>query len=152
MKQLLLLRHAHATEAAPGGIDIDRPLSARGRAEALAAACSIVAAGLRCDALLASPALRTRQTAAIVAGELKLAEPARFAASIYLGDAQALLDALNAHANGATTVLLVAHNPGISELAQRMQAAPPAIELRTAGLCLIDFDAAGEVRQVRLLD
>ncbi|HEY3809543.1 MAG TPA: histidine phosphatase family protein [Steroidobacteraceae bacterium] len=152
MKQLLLLRHAHAQQSSPGGVDIDRPLSARGRAEALAAARSIVAAGLHCDALLASPALRTRQTAAIVAGELGLAEPLRLAASIYLGDAEALLEALGTHADGAASLLLVAHNPGISELAQRLQAAPPAIELRTAGLCLIEFDLAGAVQQVRLLD
>ncbi|HEV7985914.1 MAG TPA: histidine phosphatase family protein [Steroidobacteraceae bacterium] len=140
MKQLLLLRHAHAEDALPGAADIDRPLSVRGRAEALDAAQCIAAAGLRCESLLVSPALRTRETATIVAAELDIAEPPRFDAALYLGNADALLTALQQCADGLRTLLLVAHNPGLNELAQRFQATPPLLELRTAGVCLISFD------------
>ena len=38
MRELILLRHAHADPALPGQADIDRPLSAEGLAEAEAAA------------------------------------------------------------------------------------------------------------------
>ena len=139
-KQLLLLRHAHAEEAPPGSADIDRPLSLRGRAEALDAARCIAAAGLRCESVLVSPALRTRQTAAIVAAELDLAKQPRLDAALYLGNADALLAPLQRCANSLQTLLLVAHNPGLTELAQRFKATPPPVELRTAGLCLITFD------------
>ena len=75
MKRLLLLRHAAAEPADAGTEDIDRPLSPRGRGEALEVADRIARAGLRCDALLVSPALRTRETATIVAAELDLPLP-----------------------------------------------------------------------------
>jgi phosphohistidine phosphatase len=151
MKRLLLLRHAHADEARPGVADIDRPLSTRGRVEALDAARCIAAAGLRCDALLVSPAARTRQTATIVAAELDIAEPPRFDASVYLGNGATLLTALQHCAKPLETLLLVGHNPGLSELAQHFQSVPPPLQLRTAGLCLVSFDGTAAGSKVRLL-
>jgi phosphohistidine phosphatase len=152
MKRLLLLRHAHADEARPGVADIDRPLSPRGRIEALDAARCIAAAGLRCDALLVSPAARTRQTATIVAAELDIAESPRFDASVYLGSGAALLTALEHCAKPRLeTLLLVGHNPGLSELAQHFQSVPPPLQLRTAGLCLVSFDGTAARSEVRLL-
>ena len=139
MRQLLLLRHAQAEPAGPGGTDSDRPLSPTGRLEALEAARCIVDAGFKCQALIASPAVRTRQTASIVAAKLQLEHPPRFEPSFYLGDADALLAPLGALDTGISTLLLVAHNPGISELAQRFKGTPPPLELRTAGLCVITF-------------
>jgi phosphohistidine phosphatase SixA len=85
--------------------------------------------------------VRTRETAVIVAEKLKLEQPPRFEPGFYLGDADALLAPLGALGVGISTLLLVAHNPGITELAQRFQGAPPPLELRTAGLCLVTFNA-----------
>lgn len=142
MRELLLLRHGHA-ELLPGTSDFERPLSPRGRAEALDAAHCIRAAELRCDHLLVSPAVRTRQTAEILIEELGLSAQPQLDPTLYLGDASALLRVI---ANGdarAETLLVVAHNPGISELAQQFAAARPALELRTSGLCLLRFEADG---------
>ena len=142
MKQLLLLRHAHAIEARSEGADFDRPLSPQGRAEALDAAQCILEAQLRCDVLLASPAARSRETATIVAAEFDFADAIAFEPSLYLGDAAALLEAVRHHcANGCETLLMIAHNPGLSEFAQRFKGAPPPVELRTAGLCAVGFAA-----------
>ena len=149
MRRLLLLRHAQAEPAGAGGIDSERPLSPRGRGEALEAARCIGDAGLRCQLLLASPALRTRQTAEIVAATLALEQPVRFDPAFYLGNADALLAPLGALATGISTLLLVAHNPGISELAQRFRGAPPPLELRTAGLCLVTFSPGTDWSDLR---
>lgn len=149
MRRLLLLRHAQAEPAGSGGADSDRPLSPRGRVEALEAAHCIADAGLKCQALLASPAVRTRETAAIVAAELQLQQLPRFEPGFYLGDADALLAPLGTLDAGISTLLLVAHNPGISELAQRFQRAPPPLELRTAGLCLVIFNAGTDWSDLR---
>jgi phosphohistidine phosphatase len=139
MKQLLLLRHAHAEEARPGLEDIDRPLSLRGRAEALDAAQCIAEAGLRCDAVLVSPAVRATETATIVGAELDLVAGLCFEPALYLGTAEALLAPLRRCPSGLETVLVVGHNPGLSAFAQRFNSVGPAIELRTAGLCAITF-------------
>jgi phosphohistidine phosphatase len=141
VKQLLLLRHGQAVEAQRDMTDMDRPLSPRGRAEVLDAAQCIADSRLRCDALLASPAVRTRETATIVAAELDFSEAIIFEPSIYLGDAAALLTALRRCPKTSETLLMVGHNPGISELAQRFKGTPPPVELRTAGLCSVAFAA-----------
>jgi phosphohistidine phosphatase len=139
MKRLLLLRHANAEPADAGTEDIDRHLSARGRSEALDAAECIARAGLRCDALLVSPALRTRETATIVAAELNLPPGLTIEPDLYTGDPAALLRPLGRCPERYATVMIVGHNPGISELAQRFKQNPPPVELRTAGLCVISF-------------
>ncbi len=149
MKRLLLMRHAHAEAAAVGTDDIDRHLSLRGRGEALDAADCIARAGLRCDALLVSPALRTRETATIVAAELDLPLQLTIEPELYPGDPALLLRPLSRCPAEYATVMIVGHNPGISELAQRFQHDPPPAELHTAGLCMISFPAAVRWNQLR---
>ena len=62
MRDLLLLRHAHADAAGAGQSDLARPLSATGRDEARAAGDWLREHGLRPDRVLCSPAARTRDT------------------------------------------------------------------------------------------
>ena len=61
MRQLILLRHAHAESATAGQDDIARPLSATGLAEARAAGDWLREHGLRPDRVLCSTAARTRE-------------------------------------------------------------------------------------------
>jgi phosphohistidine phosphatase len=141
MKRLLLLRHAHAEPADAAAEDIDRPLSARGRGEALDVAQCIAGARLRCDALLVSPATRARETATIVAAQLDFPQGLTLEPELYPGDPASILRQLSRCPHGISTVVIVGHNPGITELAQRFNATPPPVELRTAGLCVIAFPA-----------
>jgi phosphohistidine phosphatase len=137
---LLLLRHAEADAAESGLADIDRPLSVRGRTQALDAADCIAAAELRIDAMLVSPALRTRETAIIVAAELDITDELRFEPALYLGTPDELLPAVQRCAADTETVLMVGHNPGLSALAQQFMGGSQRIELRPAGLCRIQFE------------
>jgi phosphohistidine phosphatase len=137
---LLLLRHAEADAAESGLADIDRPLSVRGRTEALDAADCIAAAELRIDAMLVSPALRTRETAIIVAAELDITDELRFEPALYLGTPDELLPPVRRCAADSQTVLMVGHNPGLSALAQQFMGGTQRIELRPAGLCRIQFE------------
>lgn len=118
MRELILLRHAHAESATPGQDDALRPLSGVGREEATAAARWLREQGLVPDRVLVSPAARTRQTADAVVAELGL--PAyEEQAAIYdasPGDLMALADA---HRD-ATRLLMVGHNPGFEQLAALM--------------------------------
>lgn len=138
MKQLLLLRHGEAQVAA-GSKDFDRALTLQGRGEVTQAIDCILRAALRVDATLVSPARRTRETAAIVHAALKVRidyEP-----TLYLGAPDTLLQAVHRCRTDALSLLLVGHNPGISELAQQLTA-DHDIALRTAGLCCITLPAA----------
>jgi phosphohistidine phosphatase len=137
---LLLLRHAEAEAAHPALADMDRPLSERGRGEALDAAECIAAADLRVDTMLVSPALRTRETATIVAAELDVGDAPHFEPTLYLGAPDALLLPVQRCPADAQTVLLVGHNPALSALAQKFMGGTQRIELRPAGLCRIEFE------------
>ena len=62
MRELILLRHAHAEPGAAGQADFDRPLSSQGLAEAEAAGRWLADQGLVPDRVLCSPARRARET------------------------------------------------------------------------------------------
>ena len=117
MRELILLRHAHAGSHTTGPDDRDRVLSEVGVQEARAAGAWLREQGLLPDRVLCSPAARTRETLAVL-GDLGVVE-VREEPSIYEaspGTLAALVDA-NRDAN---RLLLVGHNPGLEQLAALM--------------------------------
>src|SRR3546814_3844287 len=70
MRELILLRHAHAEPPATGQSDLDRPLSAEGNAEAEAAGRWLQEQRLVPDLVLCSPSRRTRETLEAVLGQV----------------------------------------------------------------------------------
>src|SRR3546814_10510671 len=70
MRELILLRHAHAEPPAAGQSDLDRPLSAEGNAEAEAAGRWLREQRLVPDLALCSPSRRTRETLEAVLGQV----------------------------------------------------------------------------------
>lgn len=114
MRELILLRHAHADPANAGQDDLQRPLSGIGRSEALAAGEWLRAQGLKPDRVLCSPAVRTRQTLEAL-GELGDAQVLEGAA-IYEASPGTLAALVDANQDAAC-LLLVGHNPGLEQLA-----------------------------------
>ncbi|MEH0938452.1 SixA phosphatase family protein [Micromonospora psammae] len=124
-RTLVLLRHA---KAEPGGSapDTDRRLTARGHADAAAAGAWLARHVLLPDVVICSAARRTRQTwhgvALGMTGSPPEGGPAgpvpvvRFEATAYEAQPEELLGLLRAVDPAVGTVLLVAHNPGISLL------------------------------------
>jgi phosphohistidine phosphatase len=141
MKQLILLRHAEAQAQRPGLADFDRSLTDHGRTEALDAADCLRRATVRIDALLASPALRAKETALIVAARLDYNHALLYEPVLYQGEATALLDPLQQCGSIVQTVLMVGHNPTLSALARHM-----AGDLEVAAVAAIDGRAANEAR------
>ncbi len=152
IKRLALLRHAEAEPSRPDLPDAERRLNRRGRTEATEAAHCLTLAGLQVDALLLSPAVRTRETARILARELAVRVDPRLEPGMYLGSPEALWQALRHCGEEDSTVLMIGHNPGLSAFARQFQRPfhqgedPP--ELRTAGLCLVEFAAGGSWQEL----
>jgi phosphohistidine phosphatase len=131
---LTLVRHAHAEWPGYSGRDFDRPLTPKGMKDALATARAIRSAGLLPAVLLASPARRTRDTATVLARELELAADAlHFEDGLYNASAAALEAAARKAAAQGDHVLVVAHNPGISEFARQLSGDPESKPLKPAG-------------------
>ncbi len=116
MHDLLVLRHAQAEPATAGVDDTERPLSARGRAQADATGQWLSRHAPRPDRVLCSPATRTRATAARVLEALApAAPPVTIVDAIYEATPGTLMALLDSHAEAAC-VLLVGHNPGLEHL------------------------------------
>jgi phosphohistidine phosphatase len=125
-RTLVLLRHAKAEPARDDAPDVERPLSARGHADAAAAGAWLARHTLLPDVVLCSATRRTRQTWHGVAMGMTGSPPeggptgsspvVRYEAAAYQARPEDLLDLVRGVPDDAGTVLLVAHNPGISLL------------------------------------
>jgi phosphohistidine phosphatase len=114
---LYILRHGIAEEAAPGGDDRRRRLTAVGRARMHDAALGLARLEMQLDTLLTSPLPRAAETAAIVATVLRLKQEPRELAALAAGvPAVETLQALRP-TQGQAAVMIVGHEPGLSELA-----------------------------------
>ncbi len=124
MRRLILMRHATAGPSL--GEDLARTLTAQGVREAAAAGRALAARGLNPDVVLVSPARRTQETWETMAD---LFPNARMETQLRLYDASAdiLMDAAEDEID-VETVMLIAHNPGLHQLAYNLstRAARPA--------------------------
>jgi len=142
MPDLILLRHAAAKPAAAGATDFERPLSGRGRSAAARAAQRLRGSGGAIDRLLYSPARRTQETAGILARELALGEDALLAVPELYAASAAAIRAVVKNKRGTTAVLLVVgHNPGISDLGRELVRGLAPEGLSTAAFWRFSFDA-----------
>jgi phosphohistidine phosphatase SixA len=119
MRELILLRHAHAesapTEAVADQTDIDRPLSRQGIAEAEAAGRWLKEHGYLPDRVLVSPARRTRETLEEVLKQLGYVEQ-RQEQRIYDATPGTLMQVAD-ELRDVARVMLVGHNPGLEQMA-----------------------------------
>ncbi len=114
MRELILLRHAHAEPAVSGQADLDRPLSPVGLAEAEAAGKWLKENNLLPDCVMYSPSRRTRETLEAVMTAIGYVEK-RLEDRIYEatpGTLAALVD----ERRDLDRVLIVGHNPGLEQL------------------------------------
>lgn len=151
MKTLLLFRHAKSDH--PGGLsDHERPLASRGRRDAPDVAQWIADKGLVPEKVLCSDSARTRQT-------LRLAldrwtdEPrghtpeVGYRPGLYLASPARILSLVAAEGDAADSIMVVAHNPGMHDLAQALAepASTPAHrrlarKFPTAAVAVLTFD------------
>jgi phosphohistidine phosphatase len=132
-KRLSLVRHANAEQDADVR-DFERPLSRKGRGEAEEVAKRFLERAHVPDLILASAAVRTRETAEIFARVLNM--PARLIQaedSLYLADGEHILASIRGAGPRVGHLLVIGHNPGISAAA--ISLAPETIntDLPTCG-------------------
>jgi phosphohistidine phosphatase len=120
LKTLLLVRHALADPGEGGMADQARPLSARGRLDASEMGRRLVARSLPPDVIVSSAAVRARDTAELIAAELGVERSAiRVSAALYNASSDELLDEVTRLDDALGCAMMVAHNPGLAELANR---------------------------------
>jgi phosphohistidine phosphatase len=147
MLRLILLRHATAATQASGS-DAERPLTQRGRHEALRVGDYLASHGLFPDLAVVSTAKRTRETLELALETF--GEPCPVAAEprLYLAEALMLLDLMRATPPFVQLLLAVGHNPGFHDYAMMMTGHGDPLTRRrleagfpTASFAVIDVDA-----------
>jgi phosphohistidine phosphatase len=151
MDRLILLRHGEAERDSQSGEDFDRALATKGREESAATGRALAEMGLIPDLVIASAALRTRETWLSVAPAFPRAK-VRFEDELYLAEAETIRRIADAAGEGCGAVMVVGHNPGLQELALALliegAAAPGAVAkarngFPTGGAAVFLIDANG---------
>ncbi len=144
---IFILRHGIAVEPGAPGFenDSERPLVPKGERRLRAAAAAMKKMELSFDLILSSPFLRAKQTAEIVAGELKLKKKRLefFDGLVPGGSSKALIQALNELKPAPENVLLVGHEPYLSRLIGLLLTGgtdAAAIEMKKGGLCKLEVE------------
>ena len=141
MKQLILFRHAKSSwdDALD---DVDRPLAARGERDAPRMGKRLKARHARPALILTSHAARARRTAELIARALGAGpELLRIDKALYLASPDALLGVVAKQNDARACVLLVGHNPGLTELVNRLLPDLALDNLPTSGVVAIDLAA-----------
>jgi phosphohistidine phosphatase len=116
VKMLYLLRHLKSSWDDDTLADHDRPLAPRGRKAGQRMARHLQTAGVTPELVLCSPSVRTRQT--LEAVREAIGEPdARFPGELYAASREELLAVLRGVEPDVASVLVIAHNPGLEDLA-----------------------------------
>ncbi len=151
---LLLVRHAKSSWKQPELDDIDRPLNKRGRRDAPEMGRRLRQRSLSPDRIVSSPSARTMATAEAIAEAVSYPSDAIvMEEDLYAAVGQEVLDVIAATDDAVRTLMVVTHNPVITELANRFSNLPidnvPTCGVLTVELTdwdspeeglLIDFD------------
>jgi phosphohistidine phosphatase len=143
---LYLLRHGIAAEPGAAGFepDSERPLTAKGKNRLRTTAKAMVELDLSFDLILSSPFLRAKQTAEIIAESLKLKKQLRFSDVLTPdGNPKALIRQLNELKPVPENVLLVGHEPYLSQLIALLTVGETgvAIDLKKGGLGKLEAES-----------
>jgi len=135
---LFALRHGIAVDLGTEGCvrDPERVLTPKGEKKTRRVAKAIKEMELSFDLLLSSPYVRARQTADIVADELGM-DVELTDALIPRAEIQKLLQALESHRPAPQNVMIVGHEPHLSELVGYLLAGADRsfVTLKKSGFC-----------------
>jgi phosphohistidine phosphatase len=139
MKTLLLVRHAKTAPAGLGQTDHARALEDSGVTDAGKLAHYLRNKGLSPQQIIVSSANRTQTTAQILLTALDSDDiDVVVSDELYLADAAFLFEVLQNVSDEVHTLMIVGHNPGLSEFAQRFDQSLDG--LRPAQMLRVEFD------------
>jgi phosphohistidine phosphatase len=125
VKVLYLLRHAKSDWRADGLPDAERPQSERGIRAAPLVGAAMRKAGIAPALVLCSPARRSIDTWTLLAPELRRQIPVKTMRSLYLASPSRILAMVRRLPSSLDSVLVLAHNPGLHNLALALAGPDP---------------------------
>ena len=140
---LILMRHAKSTWDDPLLSDEERPLNDRGRAAAPLIARWLAEKGHVPQKVVTSAAVRTQETWARMAPMMPGEAALEVTPALYLAGAEMITNVIKTQTS--SPLLILCHNPGIADFAERIVKTPPTHKdfrrYPTAATTVITFDA-----------
>lgn len=141
MKTLTVFRHAKSSWSDPSLPDRERPLSGRGERDATDMGARLRARGHTPDLILTSHAVRALSTAQAIAAALGMdASSIAVERRLYLAAPEAVLDVLAEQDDRIGHIVVIGHNPGLTELVNRLLPTFGLDDMPTAGVVTLSID------------
>ena len=125
--------------------DHDRPLNKRGRRDGPRMGRLIATQQIVPDLILSSTAERARQTAEAVAGVCDCGDRIELIDSLYLADAETIIQVLHGVADRYETLMAVGHNPGIEQLLAALTHADMTMPTAALAELRLNIDRWGDI-------
>jgi phosphohistidine phosphatase len=112
------MRHAKSDWADAGKSDFDRPINKRGEKSAIRIGQWMVENDRLPQKIISSAAIRAKQTTELVVKQFNSKGPDEliYEKDLYLADPNTLLEFIQLNKNDVSSLMIVAHNPGLEQL------------------------------------
>jgi len=141
MKTLLLMRHSIAILENIETIDKDRSLTKAGFLVAEKAVSFLNKEKINIDLIIHSNAVRTTQTAKVVYDNFHSKTKIISNPDLYYAKEDEMLDIIRSTENKVNNLMIVGHNPTISNLANDLIEQPDIGNFSPGAIAIIEFDA-----------
>ena len=139
-KVLILVRHSRPESRVSSFKDFERSLTNEGISDSDKMARFLLDSGIIPDFILTSAAKRAIETSRIFAKTLKIGEKnIKSTRDLYYSSANSILDQINGISDTVNCLMIVAHNPGISELSNGLSSGR-AFYLENTQVSLLEYE------------
>jgi phosphohistidine phosphatase len=141
-REIVIVRHAKTESVSRAGDDFSRTLTAVGERDAEAMGRFLKEQGIKPELILASSAKRTRRTSKILAAAMGLdGESIRYEEKLYLAADSLIETEVMGVPDSVGTLVVVGHNPGITDFVNRLSPDFILGHLPTCGLVAAKFES-----------
>ncbi|WP_044201695.1 histidine phosphatase family protein [Flammeovirga sp. OC4] len=140
MKRLILMRHGKSSWKNPIISDFDRPLNSRGKNDIVKISEILFEKSIKPELIISSPAKRTKVTAEKVAETLS--KKLHFEKDFYEAFYDEILEIINDFDDHIQDIMLVIHNPAITDLRNHFLPDDYLENIPTSGVVAIEFENA----------
>ncbi|MEZ5017812.1 MAG: histidine phosphatase family protein [Flavipsychrobacter sp.] len=142
IKRVVIVRHAKSSWANAGLADFDRPLNDRGNHDAPMIGKRLKALGVQPELIISSTAKRARQTAKKISSELGYKkEDILLLDKLYHCHPDTFEEVIYGIEDSVKTVIIVAHNPGITLFVNSLSYQFSSANIPTCGVVVAEFTA-----------
>ena len=141
MKQLFIIRHAKSDWGDFTLPDFERPLNERGKADAPVMAKRLLSKKIKIDAFISSPARRAKKTCKLFCKEFHIDDnEIIFIEKLYNAQVEIFFETILSLDNKFEQVAIFAHNPGVTDFANRLCKNLHIDEMPTCAIFAVEVD------------